>query len=553
MSQFNCPKCSNNCVAFDTATKLPLAHLSRSPRLSASCIVALCLVLSCCSDDSAKGDNKANAQAGKAAAQATTPVIEQAPKLKDPLELATEKANAENSAAAWIAVAEMHQQRADSFKGTSGEVVAQEAARRAWTSVLKLDKDNAQAHASLGHVLFDPAWLEAAKADKDISDDLKGDLEIAHDEVVASLLEGTARRAWMSARSKEAAEWKRLMVKAESARRSAHERASDPFHDEAMSAGKRIIDDLEGSSVSFLRRGVRGEAFQTFATKPYVLIVQRDSAGMENKIAEEWGDVLHSLQATFYPMLSRDTGATPPRGPIPVLILRDNGEYTKYMRRSDAHTPVTSGGHYEPWSNRLVVYKSRTEAERETLFHEGTHQLVEAAMKTAGSDKGMRQAFWFSEGIADYFGGHAREWDGIEKRWRYIPGTINPERIDSLVKAKERGSLFTLAELLEYRRFHYVKDKENPQKSDVVLNAYAQGWGLCYLLANWQEGKYRADFIRYVKDEFEGKSGRACFESTFGKYGLDALEKEFLTMIDELGKAKKEGRILDGKLLPAKK
>lgn len=485
---------------------------------------------------------------------AAQPEVTTPPAPTDPLDVARMRAEKENTAEAWSAYADLCTQRADAAKGTPAEDSPRAAAQRAWQQVLKHDKDHTRAHAALGHVLLDPAWLSAAKEDKVLSDDLKGDLEIAYDELVAKArLDGKPRRVWLALSSDAAVEWKRLMDKAETARTEARNRAEDPFQREASSMGESIAAELDGSQVSFLRRGVSGEAFSIHVIKPYVLLVQRDASGMENKIAEEWGDVLLSLQATFYPMLSRETGATPPRNPIPVLILRDSGEYTKYLRRRDSFTPVTSGGHYEPWSNRLVVYKSLVEQERETLFHEGTHQLVEAAMKTTGSDKGMRQALWFSEGIADYFGGHAREWDATEKRWRYVPGTINPERIDSLVKAKERGSLFTLAELLEYRRFNYVRDKENPQKSDVVMNAYAQGWGLCYLLANWKDGKYREDFIRYVKAEFEGNSGRAPFEKIFGKYGVDALEKEFLTMIDELGAAKKEGRILDGKLLPPKK
>ncbi len=529
-----------------------LATTQRHSWVLRTCVLLLLLAMVACGKSSDEAAAK-SARANEATAKATQSAEIAPAKPADPYEVATAKAQQENTAAAWSELAEMYERKADSLKGTSAEEPAREQARRAWGHVLKADKEHARAHTQLGHVLFDPEWLVAAKADKDIGDDLKGDLEIAHDEVLAAALDGKARRTWMSARGTAASEWKRLTNKAEGVRAAARERASDPFQRDAISMGSDIIGDIESGKVNFLRKGVSGDAFMIFPTKPYVLMVQRDAAGMENKIAEDWGDVLHSLQATFYPMLARETGATPPRGPIPVLILRDNGEYTKYCRRSDPFAPITSGGHYEPWSNRLVVYKSRTEAERETLFHEGTHQLVEAAMKTTGSDKGMRQALWFSEGLADYFGGHAREWDGAEKRWRYIPGNLNPERIESLVKAKERGSLFPLAELLEYRRFNYVKDKDNPQKSDVVMNAYAQGWGLCYLLANWQDGKYREEFIRYVKAEFEGKSGRSTFEGVFGKYGIAALEKEFLSMIDELGKAKKEGRILDGKLVPTKK
>lgn len=485
------------------------------------------------------------AESGAGAATATSKPAPVAPPPKTPFDLAREKAEVSNTVGDWQAFAEMLQ----------ADETRRAAASDVWRRVLRIEPENATAHAALGHVLFDPAWLKTALSDGTVEDDTKSELEMARDDIVANRLEGKERRAWLGTSMDEAKEWKRWLDKAEGQRAAAKARASDPFVRDAESVGRTMMDELDEGlpAIDFRRKGITGDAFHIHTAKPYLLLVQRDTTGMEQKIGSEWSDVLLSLQATFYPMLAEGTGAHAPRGPIPVIILRDNTEYTKYQRRRDNSAPVTSGGHYEPWSNRLVVYRSRAEQERETLFHEGTHQLVEAAMKTAGSDKGMRQAFWFSEGLADYFGGHAREWDGAEKRWRYVPGTINPERIDALVKSKERGNLFTLADLLEYRRIHYVQDKDNPRLSDKVLNGYAQGWGLCFLLANWKDGKYRADFIRYVKDEFDGKSGKAAFEAVFNKVGLQDLEKEFLAMIDELGKAKKEGRIVDGKLRPSTK
>ena len=513
----------------------------RSKLLLALMLPALCVA---CSGKEDSSGNKAVA-GGKTATSTPSKPEPVAPPPKTPFDLAREKAEVSNTVADWQAFAEMLQAD-DTRRGAAPDV---------WKRVLRIEPENAAAHAALGHVLFDPAWLKTVLSDSTVEDDTKSELEMARDDILANRLEGKERRAWLGASMEEAKEWNRWMGKAEAQRAAAKARASDPFVRDAESMGRSMMEELDEGlpAIDFRRRGITGDAFHLHTAKPYLLLVQRDTTGMEQKIGAEWSDVLLSLQATFYPMLAEGTGAHAPRGPIPVIILRDNAEYTKYQRRNDNSAPVTSGGHYEPWSNRLVVYRSKTEQERETLFHEGTHQLVEAAMKTAGTDKGMRQAFWFSEGIADYFGGHSREWDGAEKRWRFIPGTINPERIDTLVKSKERGNLFTLAELLEYRRIHYVQDKNNPRLSDKVLNGYAQGWGLCFLLANWKEGKYRPDFIRYVRDEFEGKSGKAAFEAVFNKVGLAELEKEFLAMIDELGKAKKDGRIVDGKLRPASK
>ena len=158
----------------------------------------------------------------------------------------------------------------------------------------------------------------------------------------------------------------------------------------------------------------------------------------------------------------------------------------------------------------------------------------------------MRQALWFSEGIADYFGGHAQEFD--EGRRVFVPGLINEERVRTLVDARKRGDLMPVEELLEYRRAAYVRDKENPQKQRKVLNAYAEGWALNRLLQDWKKERYGRRYLDYLKEEFAGRSGRAAFVKVFGASALPVIQREFLEMIDELGRALKEGRIINGRL-----
>jgi hypothetical protein len=310
-----------------------------------------------------------------------------------------------------------------------------------------------------------------------------------------------------------------------------------------------VVEELSNSTlkVSFRRDGVEGEAFQVLVRKPYAILVQRETSGDEKKIADEWAQVLEDLQVTFYAKFGEETGLPPMDLATPVIVLRDLSEYFKYLVRglnpaTDRLPPVQSSAHYEPSSNRLVCFMKSGEDERSTLFHEGTHQIIEFATKTAGTRKGLTQSLWFSEGIADYFGGHGMEWDEEMHRCRYIPGRINKERIEMLAEAKAAGTLFPLAELLEYRRRDYERDRVDKDRYARTFNGYCQGWALVYLLNEWKDGKYRK--------EFDGRSGMATFEKVFGKYGLDNIEKELLEMIQELRVALREHRIVSGKLLP---
>jgi hypothetical protein len=237
--------------------------------------------------------------------------------------------------------------------------------------------------------------------------------------------------------------------------------------------------------------------------------------------------------------------------PTPVVILRTAVEYGKYQRRDDkpdaaTATQVTSAGHFEPWNNRLVCYMSSEDQQRTTLFHEGTHQIIQWAMRGAPPQAGGRQSLWFSEGIADYFGGNAPAVENGETI--YVPGKIDEGSVETLGQGVKVESLFTLAELLAYRRLDYSKDNLDPRKNLKVRNAYAQGWALCYFIQNWAKDKYGDKWADYLREEFRGNSGRKAFTKVFGD-DIEGMEKEYLAMIDELEKARVEGRIVAGEII----
>jgi hypothetical protein len=182
---------------------------------------------------------------------------------------------------------------------------------------------------------------------------------------------------------------------------------------------------------------------------------------------------------------------------------------------------------------------------RTVLFHEGTHQLVDYYTKTRATN--LDESLWFSEGIADYFGGHARTWDENAGKWRYEPGLINTLRVEGVGNAKAGNYLFKLRDLLAYRRGDYERDK-NDSSTPRSGTAYAQGWALVYFLSNWDDNKYRDKFDEYVKKELNGESGVKAFEDVFGAGSIDTIEKGLHEMIDALYQAHKDKKIINGKL-----
>ncbi len=473
----------------------------------------------------------------------------------DPYVALKKRAEAEGGLALLLDFGEQAWKKMEAAKSAKQDIEArrfESDARWAYRQVVAKNPDHDVAQSRLGNVLFDKAVVERYLKTPSLRQ-YETDLQILLEELEEKRLKGKSK-LWLPETDAYGKRWKELVGRIEKNVATESAKEKDPFYKEAESLGQSVIRRLRRAEpdVNFLRKGVTGEPFVLMPHKPYVFIIQRDVSGGEDRTASDWGSVMDALQESFYSRYAEKTGLLAMSRPTPILVLRASEEYTKYNRMDDASRRITSAGHYEPSTNLLVVYRSRAEQELDTLFHEGTHQIVEWGMKTAGTDKGLRQALWFSEGIADFFGGHGKEYDKDLGRNVFIPGRLNKERIETLAKSKETGSLFPLAELLDYRRYDYVQDNADPTKSIRVANAYAQGWGLTYLLNNWQDGKWKDRFVTLVKREFAGDSGKAVFAEVFGEGEIAAIEKEFLLMIDELGAALKEGRIVEGKLLPKK-
>ena len=421
------------------------------------------------------------------------------------------------------------------------------------------DKDDALAHERLGHVLFDLKEAEAMIERPGLTENMKDDIRFLIEDAEVDFKNlRKVGRIWLSKKNKKEREfgerWIQVRDRTDKTQGAEAARASDPFYPTAEKFGKRLAKALDSGAVDFRIDGVKDSPFGVHVHKPYVYLVQRSSTGFEDRVARQWDEVLQALRVTFYRQTGDACGVPAETRPTPVVILRDSQEYTKYRRRGDdvLPTPITSSGHFEPATNRLVCYRSSEDAQRKTLFHEGTHQIVNWAMlKGIGGGAWVaalgNQSFWFSEGIGDYYGGHGDAYEGVKRV--FVPGKIHVHHVDALVAAKQRGGLTPLAELLQYRRIDFQRDNGIPAKRNTVLNGYSHGWALCYLIQNWKKDKYGAKWNDYAKEEFNGRSGENAFNLTFGAGSVATMQQEFEEMIDTLGNAKKEGKIVNGEVV----
>jgi len=420
--------------------------------------------------------------------------------------------------------------------------------RKAYRVLTEREEGYAVAHERLGDVLFDRTEAVKLAEDESINEDLRDDISILVEELDDAFRALKDRgRIWLNERDRREREfgeqWKALKARVDSEKGANEARESDGFYGDAQRMGENLARELAAGAVDFRIDGVKDDPFAVHVHKPYVFLVQRSSTGFEDRIARQWNDVLQELLRFFYTETGDPCGVPAMNRPTPVLILAGQLEYTKYQRRGDQFlpTPVDSAGHFEPGNNRLVCYRSTDDEQRSTLFHEGLHQIVNWAMLKGISGAAYaaalgRQSLWFSEGFADYHGGAG-------------PGKINTERVATLGPAKSRNGLMPIEELLEYSRFDYMRDKPLPAKRNRVLNGYAQGWALCYLLRDWKKDKYGAKWNDYVKEEFRGRSGRAAFVSVYGEPAIAEIQRDFNDMIDALSKAMAAGKIVRGAIL----
>ncbi len=433
-----------------------------------------------------------------------------------------------------------------------------EEALKAYESVLRIEKSQPTARERLGFVPFVLADAEGyAKAEylpRKLRQDISDTIDQMKSDAGGKDLPATI---WLNPRSERqkdlANDWRKVLREAERRTKVEREKATDPFYKRSES----LVAGVEKDVGDFLkRRGVEGNCFVGFPFKPFVIIVQRDKNYDPEAVAMRWGETLEQLRDTFFERFGKKFNLAEMDRPTPVLVLRYDSDYSKYLRKSDSRAQISSAAHFEPWSKRLVTWaevdntdsktqKGISEDEvRTTLFHEGTHQLMDFYTTQRLTNSG--ESLWFSEGIADYFGGHGRAWDTTDGRWRYEPGLINEGRVKELAEAKSGGYLFKLEDLLVYKRSDYERDKNMPNDPR-PRTAYAEGWGLVYYLANWNDGKLRPKFEEYVKLEMSGRSGRDAFLTVFGN-DLAAIEKDFHAMIDALGQAAKDKKIVNGRL-----
>jgi Protein of unknown function (DUF1570) len=319
------------------------------------------------------------------------------------------------------------------------------------------------------------------------------------------------------------------------------------FYTKMDKAAKRIEGEL-GLHFSGSRDK---DGFDPVLFRPYLLMVEKDPKQKSVDRAYEVVQLLRMLEDTWRRRYAKEIDFSGQMAAPPILLLKSREAYETYNRRNETkYVPVLSAGHYEPWDpRRMVIYKSDPEQERVVIFHEGTHMLFDHKNVAKSGDTASNQSMWFSEGIAEYFGGHgpSTEKDPVTGAPLWEPGRINDTRIDAMDVARKMKVLIPFESLVKTTRAEWGARNEKERMWSQMI--YAQGWALVYFLNHGENGKYQKDFVEYMKLEINGKSGLETFKEVFGKHGMDQIAKGYDDFLAFIIKKHKEKKIVGGKIV----
>lgn len=208
---------------------------------------------------------------------------------------------------------------------------------------------------------------------------------------------------------------------------------------------------------------------------------------------------------------------------------------------------------------RAVLFDVGTGDTLTIAAHEGWHQYTQRAFKQS-------MPVWLEEGIATYMEGHG--WTGELGDTVVFRPWANVERFDQLRKAHSEGRLMPLGDLLNSTPADLLGGghAHGGVASDAALIFYAQVWALTHFLHEGENGRYRDDLYRLVRDAAEGnlytnvidargeaaavnaartRKGSAVFETYFDA-SLAEAASQYKDFMDQIAAPGSRGPIVAG-------
>ncbi len=188
----------------------------------------------------------------------------------------------------------------------------------------------------------------------------------------------------------------------------------------------------------------------------------------------------------------------------PIVIFTNKAEYKK------ATGVPESSGLYTGSALFVLSEKRTNERTWRILQHEAFHQFVHRRI-------GGGVPTWANEGLAEYFG-HAVFTGG-----GYVVGVIDEDAMKD-VQYKLRGNRYKpIEELLSIGGYGWYKDMDIKSKA---RRNYRQAWSFVYFIMHYDNGRYRAPFIKVLQQAGAGRAWSKAWAEHF-PIPIDELERQW--------------------------
>jgi hypothetical protein len=314
-------------------------------------------------------------------------------------------------------------------------------------------------------------------------------------------------------------------------------RMSDPIYQRTNQEYQNLKNNPAFTGVEF--------SFEAF--RPYTVFVELPGAErreLADRVVKATGTVLSFVYERWLRFMKEDLGLEVPRMEdlnderFKVFVFKSRESFDAWHTRNGVPTMGPSiAAYYQHGRDRMIVMHLDAFSPG-TIMHEGTHQLIhfyarhfcqkddDARAEKAGEPKEKVQYedgrlrsgfFWFQEGIAEYFGVEVKE-KGKADEWKI--GSLQPDRLVFFKMMQGQGKTWSLEDFLfadQGQIYNRAGVKGGGTMTDEMKGLmYSQGWVLVHYLLHGEGEKWRAPFLKVIRNELSGVTGKPALLQAFG-------------------------------------
>ena len=316
-----------------------------------------------------------------------------------------------------------------------------------------------------------------------------------------------------------------------------------------------------------------GMQFTAESFRPYVIFAElpgEERKAEAERIVQVTGKVLTFLYGRWLKFMKEDLKLDAPTleslkdDRLKVFVFKTRESFEQWHARNGMQVPQFAAAYYEHGRNRMIMMHLDAFDEG-VIMHEGTHQVIhyyarvfcerddhaEAEKKgqpkerVEYDDRRLSSAFfWFQEGIAEYFGGAVKD-KKTEGEWKI--GAPQRGRMAFFKMMQQQKKIWTVEDFL-YQDQRGIRTRAAGREGGAMSEElyglmYSQGWTLVHYFLHGDGGKWREPFLKMVRNELRGVTGKVYLLQAFGlptrsddpkvKAWMQEIEKGYLGHLDK--------------------